>query len=75
VEERKERGRGGDKDTHLCWTTCLCFAMHSKSHGWSFIFVFFIFYNHREYIEKAIKRIAKEKYKRYKKEKKKKEKN
>jgi hypothetical protein len=34
--------------------------------------VLFFFYNHREYMEKAIKRIAKEKYKQYKKEKKRK---
>jgi hypothetical protein len=32
------------------------------------------FYNHLEYIEKAIKRIAKEKYKRYEKKKKKRKK-
>jgi hypothetical protein len=29
-QNRKERGRGGDKDTHLCRTTCLCFALHSS---------------------------------------------
>jgi len=35
---------------------------------WQLVF-FFFFDNHREYIEKAIKRIAKEKYKRLKKKK------